>query len=68
MFFGLLPALSTRYIFHVKINFFYLNLNRIRIQIRIEIKSWIRIRVETNADPQHWFLSVAILLALSFIC
>jgi hypothetical protein len=25
----------------------------IRIRIRIEIKSWIRIRVETNADPQH---------------
>jgi hypothetical protein len=26
------------------------------IQIRIEIKSWIRIRIriETNGDPQHW--------------
>jgi hypothetical protein len=22
---------------------------------RIYIKSWIRIRIETNADPQHWF-------------
>ncbi len=28
---------------------------RIWVRIRIEIKkSWIRIRKETNADPQHW--------------
>jgi hypothetical protein len=27
----------------------------ILIRIRIEVKSWIRIRNETNADPQHWF-------------
>jgi hypothetical protein len=26
----------------------------IRTWIHIEIKSWIRIRIETNADPQHW--------------
>jgi hypothetical protein len=24
------------------------------IRILIEIKSWIRVRIETNADPQHW--------------
>ncbi len=24
------------------------------IRIRIKIKSWIRICIETNADPQHW--------------
>jgi hypothetical protein len=24
------------------------------ILIYIDIKSWIRIRIETNADPQHW--------------
>jgi hypothetical protein len=27
----------------------------IRIWIRAEIKSWIPIRIETNADPQHRF-------------
>jgi hypothetical protein len=26
---------------------------RIRIRIRTDIKSWIRVRIETNADPQH---------------
>jgi hypothetical protein len=25
-----------------------------RIRIRTEVKSWIRIRIETNADTQHW--------------
>ncbi len=25
-----------------------------RIQFRIAVKSWIRIRIETNADPKHW--------------
>jgi hypothetical protein len=24
------------------------------IRIRMKIKSWIRIYIETNADPQHW--------------
>jgi hypothetical protein len=28
----------------------------IRILMRFEKKSWIRIRIETNADPQHWSL------------
>ena len=26
------------------------------IRIRIDLKGWIRIRIETNADPQHWFM------------
>jgi hypothetical protein len=29
---------------------------RIRMRIRIDKKGWIRIRSETNADPQHCFL------------
>jgi hypothetical protein len=28
---------------------------RIRIRIHIEVKSWTRTRIETNADPKHWF-------------
>jgi len=27
------------------------------IRIRIEITIWIRIRIETNADPQHCFIA-----------
>jgi hypothetical protein len=27
----------------------------IRNRIQVEIKSWIRIRIETYADSQHWF-------------
>jgi hypothetical protein len=26
------------------------------IRIRMELDCWIRIRIETNADPQHWFM------------
>ncbi len=41
-------------------NFWSLNpwiQTRIRnwIRIRIDLKCWIRIRNETNADPQHWY-------------
>jgi hypothetical protein len=31
---------------------------RILIRIRIEIKSWTRIRIESNADPQHCYLHI----------
>jgi hypothetical protein len=26
-----------------------------KIRIRIRLDPWIRIRIETNADPKHWF-------------
>jgi len=38
---------------------------RIRIWICIEIKSWIWIRIETNANPQHWFINFRFLLLIS---
>ncbi len=56
-------------IFHVKIQLFVTETSdhdldpdphrlapwiRIRIWIRIEVKSWIWIRIETNADPEHY--------------
>jgi hypothetical protein len=34
--------------------YFSCNLTQIWVRIRNEIKSWIQIRIETNADPQHW--------------
>jgi hypothetical protein len=69
MFFDLFPTLSI--FFRVKIQLFvtlnsdqdpirmdphcFGSLDPKRIWIRIEIKSLIRIRIKTNADPQHWF-------------
>ncbi len=35
------------------------------IRIPIDLKSWIGIRIEANADPQHW-LKVSIILVLGF--
>jgi hypothetical protein len=60
MFYDLLP--SYRY-FLLKMHIFVLansdqdpdpRWSGSRIRISIEIKSWIRIRIETNADTQHW--------------
>jgi hypothetical protein len=45
------------YIYHLKFNFVRpKSLTRIRIQNRISWAPWIRIRIETNADPQHSLL------------
>jgi hypothetical protein len=30
----------------------------LRIRIRIEVKNWIRIRIETLADPKQWFFKM----------
>jgi hypothetical protein len=61
---------NMKYIFHVKIQLFVTAESdqdpdshemriglapRFGIRICMEIKSWIWIRIETNADPQHWF-------------
>ena len=32
------------------------------MRIRTEVKSWIRICIETNADPQHWLMLFKFLL------
>jgi hypothetical protein len=69
MFYDLLTYI--KYIFHVKIQLLLFSdckvlpgsesawiriVSAMWIGIRIEVKSWIRICIETNADPQRWFL------------
>jgi hypothetical protein len=41
--------------FHVKIQLMGRQ-SLTRVRIRIEVNSCILIRIETSADPQHWFL------------
>jgi hypothetical protein len=41
--------------------------HRFGFRIRIEIKSCIRIRIGSNADPQHWFIQYDLLIHNRFL-
>jgi hypothetical protein len=47
---------KTKFLFHLKKLIIFGQLILARTQIRNDLKCWTLIRIETNADPQHWFI------------